>query len=211
MDPGRGTLVPGEFREVGADLPDVFLVAAGARVAGGMGDAQLEVNQQEHHRRAAVGLHEVTRLGLLDRLLGLPLDEWVRWDDINPDDAQRFRMAPTGVVDLSSRGVRRLLVQPAIVVLVLVRSSSWRRGLRSASAFEQFAQRVLIVDGHHKDLKHLIWEADVLGVGVRQQTSSGTREILAPAPWRQRYVKAAGWRFSERAYGSWLSAMRPAE
>lgn len=98
------------------------------------------------------------------------------------------------------------MVPPATVPLVLVRSSSWRRGLRAASVFEPFAQRVLVLDGPRRNLHMVAWEADVLGVGVWVQTSAGTEEVLAPAPWRQRYVKAAGWRFRERAYDCWLNA-----
>ena len=101
-------------------------------------------------------------------------------------------------------------MQPALVPLVLVRSRSWRRGLRTASAFEPFAQRVLILEDFRQDLNRLAWEADVLGVGVWLQTDSGTRQVVPPAPWHQHYVKAAGWRFRERAYHSWLSA-RPLE
>lgn len=186
--------------------PGVAFVSAGAQVAGGVGDALIEVDEQEHHRRVASGLRTVTSLGLLDCLLGLPLGAWLRWDDLSVDDAHRLRMAPVGVVDQSPRGVRRTLVPPATVPLVLVRSSSWRRGLRRASAFEPFAQRVLLLDGSHRDLREVTWEADVLGVGVWVQTSTETEEVLPPAPWRQLYVKAAGWRFRERAYRNWLNA-----
>lgn len=187
----------------------VAFVSAGAQVAGGVGDALIEVDEQEHHRRVTSGLQTVTSLGLLDCLLGLPLGEWIRWGDLSVDDAHRLRMAPVGVVDQSPRGVRRTLVPPATVPLVLVRSFSWRRGLRRASAFEPFAQRVLLLDGSRQDLRRVTWEADVLGVGVWVHTSTGTEEVLAPAPWRQLYVKAAGWRFRERAYLSWLNAARP--
>ncbi|MQA88068.1 MAG: hypothetical protein GEV03_26485 [Streptosporangiales bacterium] len=191
-------------------VPGVAFVPGAARVAGGTGDALIEVNEEEHRRRAAIGLGAVTALGMLDRLLGLPLGEWVRWDDIHPDVARRFRTAPAGAVDLSSRGVRRMMAPAATVPVVLVRSSSWRCGLRTASAFEPFAQRVLLLGGPRRDLARVAWEADFLGVGVWLQTDSGVEEVLAPAPWRQRYVKAAGWRFKERAYRGWLNAIRPA-
>lgn len=188
----------------------VALVAAGAQVAGGVGDALVEVDEQEHNRRVASGLDAVTSLGLLDRLLGLPLGEWVRWNDLSSEDAHQLQMAPVGVADQSPQGVRRTLVPPATVALVVVRSSSWRRGLRRASTFEPFAQRVLVLNNPRRDLDSVIWEADVLGVGVWVQAGSGVEEVLAPATWRQRYVKAAGWRFRERAYRSWLSTAPPA-
>lgn len=187
----------------------IAFVPAGAQVAGGVGDALIEVDEPEHHRRVRSGLGAVTTLGLLDRLLGLPLGEWVRWDDFSSDDAQRLRMAPVGVVDQAPHGVRRTLVPPVTVPLVVVRSSSWRHGLRRASAFEPFAQRVLLIDSARLELHRVTWEADVLGVGVWVQTATGTEEILPPAPWRQLYAKAAGWRFRERAYCNWLTAVTP--
>jgi hypothetical protein len=184
----------------------VALVPGAAVAAGGTGDALVEVDMQEHERRVMSGIRAVTDLGLLARLLRLPDGDLVRWDDISADDHRRLRSAPYGIVDCSSAGVRRLLAAPAAVPLVLVRSQSWRRGLRTASVFEPFAQRVLILENSRQDLSRVTWEADVLGVGVWLKSGQNTREIVAPAPWQQRHVKAAGWRFRERAYSRWLSA-----
>jgi hypothetical protein len=144
-------------------------------------------------------------LSLLDRLLNLPLGEIVRWGDLGPDDQRRFRSASAGIVDCGPAGVRRLLTPPVSVPLVLVRGRSWRRGLRTAGVFRPFAQRVLVLEDFRRDLAQLTWEADVLGVGVWLRTDSGTEQIVPPAPWRQRYFKAAGWRFRERAYQAWLN------
>jgi hypothetical protein len=186
------------------------LVPNAARVSGGIGDALIDVDRGEHKRRSAIGLHAVTDLGLLGRLLALPLGELVRWDDLSPYDARRFAAAPYGTVECSPVGARRLLCYPVSVPLVVVRSSSWRRGLRRASAFEPFAQRVLILEGSHRDLDRLVWEADVLGVGVWAKDASRLREVLPPAPWQQKFAKGAGWRFRERAYLALLNATRPA-
>lgn len=68
---------------------------------------------------------------------------------------------------------------------------------------------LLVLEGFRQDLSQVAWEADVLGVGVWLQAGSGIREIVPPAAWRQQYVKAAGWRFRERAYNCWLSARPP--
>lgn len=152
------------------------------------------------------GLGAVTDLGLLARLLSLPVGELVRWGDLSQDDQRRLRSAPTGIVDCRPAGVRRMLAPTALVPLVLVRSRSWRHGLRTASVFEPFAQRVLILEDFRRDITQLAWEADLLGVGVWLQADSGTREIVPPAPWRLRYFKAAGLRFRERAYQGWLKA-----
>jgi hypothetical protein len=204
------SMLSGEFAAGDEQPTGVSFVPAGAQVAGGVGDALVEVDEQEHDRRVGLGLQgAVTNLGLLHRLLNLPHGEWVRWKDLCSNDVQALQTAPVGVVDLSSRGVRRTLVQPARVPFVVVRTSSWRRGLRRASAFEPFAQRVLLLEGEHRNLQQVTWEADLLGVGVWLRTSTHIEQILAPAPWRQLYVKAAGWRFRERAYDRWLSATPP--
>lgn len=202
-------LLPRGPQEPGNCGSGVAFVPGAARAAGGTGDALVEVHVDEHKRRAALGLRAVTDLGLLACLLRLPHGELVRWVDLSQDDERRLRSAPDGVISSSSAGIRRVLAYPAAVPLVLFRSRSWRRGLQAASAFEPFAQRVLVLEYFRRDLNRLAWEADVLGVGVWLQTSSGTREVVPPAPWHQRQVKAAGWRFRERAYQSWLTARSP--
>jgi hypothetical protein len=189
--------------------PGVMFVPGAARVSGGTGDALVGVDETEHLRRSAAGLRAVTDLRLLDRLLALPHGELVRWEDLSAADTCRFRAAPEGVIVCTPFGVRRMLTYPASVPLVVVRSRSWRRGLERATAFEPFAQRVLLLEGTHRDLDRLTWEADVLGVGVWAHDVSDLRELVPPAPWRQLYVKAAGWRFRERAYLSLLNATHP--
>lgn len=189
--------------------PCPAIITGAARAAGGTADALVEIDTVEHQRRVATGLGAVTDLGLLDRLLGLPPGVLVAWEDLSNDDARRLSSAPAGIVERSSAGVRRVLARPAVVALVVVRSRSWRRGLRTASIFEPFAQRVLLLEEFHGNLRPLAWEADMLGVGVWLREGSATREVVAPAPWRQQYVKAAGWRFRERAYRSWLNATHP--
>lgn len=184
----------------------IAFVPGAARAAGGTGDALVEVNLQEHERRNKSGIHAVTDLGLLARLIRLPYNELVCWDDLSAEDQRRLRSVPDGIVDCNSAGVRRILTQPATVPLVLVRSRSWRQGLRRVSVFEPFAQRVLILHDFHSDVAQLAWQADVLGVGVWLQSDSDLREIVPSAPWQQKYVKAAGWRFRERAYHAWLTA-----
>lgn len=205
------TLVADAPFNAAAWSPGVVLVLEAAKVSGGTGDALVDIDKAEHLRRSPTGLRAVTDLGLLDRLLALPHRELVRWNDLSAEDTRQFREAPDGVVECSPSGVRRMLTYPVSVPLVLVRSSSWRRGLQRACAFEPFARRVLILEGTHRDLHRLAWEADVLGVGIWVEDGSRIREVLAPAPWRQLYVKAAGWRFRERAYLSWLNATHPAE
>lgn len=157
-------LLPQESREPGSCESGIALVPGAARAAGGTGDALLEIDVQEHQRRVISGLRAVTDLGLLARLLRLPLVGLVPWKDLSSDDQRILCSAADGIVDCSPAGVWRVLVQPASVPLVLVRSRSWRRGLRTASVFEPFAQRVLVLEGFRQDLSQVAWEADVLAL-----------------------------------------------
>lgn len=181
------------------------LVRWAARVSGGRGHARVLVDHAEHRRRAAFGLSAVVDLTLLDALLGLPAGEQVSWADLDAEAARRLRKAPEGVLECTSGGVRRLLAPAATVSLVVVPALSWRSGLRRAAAFQPFAARVVLVDVPPGP--DLLWEADVLGVGVwRDRSPDPPEELLPPAPWRCVQVKAAGWRFRERAYGTWFNA-----
>lgn len=182
------------------------VVPLAAIVSGGVGDAVVEICPDEHQRRLAAGLEAVTDLLLLDRLLSLPLCEPVNWNALPPLDQAVLRATPSGVVGRSAQQVQRLLTRVVNVRLVIVQSDRWRQGLRRASAFEQFAQRVVLLARAPTNLDSKLWEADALGVGVWVQDGGDLRQLVAPAPWRPGYIKAAGWRFSERAYRGWRRA-----
>jgi hypothetical protein len=186
-------------------------VLSGAQVNGGRGDALLRVDAEEHERRVAAGLGAITDLWLLDRLLTLPLCETIQWADLADHDVDLFRRSHSGVVKRSAHGIRRLMVPAVDVSLVVVRQTRWRVGLRAAAAFEPFAQRVLLIPNPPRELSSVLWEADFLGVGIWTGTIDAPEQLLAPGPWKRRYVKGAGWRFAERAYGMWLNAMSQSE
>lgn len=189
---------------VAADGEQFVLNAA--RVAGGRGDALMRVSHGEHERRAAAGIAAVTDLQVLDALLGLPLGMPVRSSDLSDRERVVLRSAPPGVVEASDGSVRRVLEAPVEVGLVVVRSARFREGLVRASAFAPFAQRVLLLPARPKRAADVLWEADAAGIGVWVGEPEDAEQLVAPAPWRRRYVKAAGWRFAEQAYGAWLSA-----
>lgn len=184
---------------------DVTLGAA--RLAdGAVADAVVRVDWTEHQRRLGTGLAAVTDLHALDRLLTFPLHELVAWPDLTPDDAQVLKALPEGAVEFTETGVRRVFAPAADVDVVIARSSRWQTGLRTAAAFAPFARRVLLLPRAPRLLHGRLWEADMLGVGVRIGTLTEFDEVLPPARWKRRFVKAAGWRFRERAYAAWRSA-----
>ncbi|MFD9891555.1 hypothetical protein ACFWY9_19640 [Amycolatopsis sp. NPDC059027] len=182
------------------------VVPDAAAVSGGSGDAVVEIDWNEHQRRLAAGFVGITDLPLLDRLLTLPYGEPILRRDLSPRDSSAFCAAPAAAVETSETCVRRVLKPVVRVSLVVVRDTTWRVGLRRAAAFEPFAQRVLLLPSRPQRLDHKIWEADCLGVGVWVMDGDQIQQLVAPAPWKQHYVKAAGWRFTERVYTIWRAA-----
>lgn len=192
-----------------AELVAAALPSA-ARVSGGIADAVVQVDQGEHVRRSQLGLTAgVEDLDLLDALMCLPLDHAVAVDDLGVVEMAHLRACPPGCVEWTDNGRRvlRRLLPAATVELVVVQAERWRGGLRRAAAFEPFAARVVVLDRPPHTLADVAWQADVTGVGLWIRTQDGElTEVVTPTPFVRRYVKPAGWRFSERAYTTWVNA-----
>jgi hypothetical protein len=137
----------------------------------------------------------------------LPLDAAVPVADLGDVVRRVLGKAPPGCVDWLERGtlVRRRHVPAAAVPLVVVRATRWRPALRRAAVFYQFATRVVVLSRPPRRVADIAWEADVDGTGLWITHPGGeVEEIVAPAPYVERYVNAAGWRFAEHAYAAWL-------
>jgi hypothetical protein len=169
------------------------------------GFAVIRIDEHEHRRRAACGLTAVLSVPMLDRLLNLPLHEYVSWSDLTATELKMLRKAPAGVVEFTPSGVRRVVTPVDDVDLMIVSTSSWRSGLRKAGSFAPFSRRLLLLPRAPKDLRARLWEADFFGIGVGVGTVTGFDEVLAPAPWSRHYFRAAGWLFRENAYAAWLT------
>lgn len=187
----------------------VDLIAGGAVTAGAVGDAVVVRDDAEQDRRRQVGLGAVTSLWLLDAVMSLPLGMPVRISDISRTPWDDLRIAPTGVVAIDDGWVTRLLSPPLTVVAAVVRGTGWRRPLQRVGQFSPFAQRLIVLDKIPPP--RLMWEAQVAGVGVWTVEEGQPVELCAPEPFKRRYWKPAGWRFTERAYAASLSARPLAE
>jgi len=220
-----------KFHETTADAPEALtgpeagfgrdvvqdVVAKAARVTGAVADAVVEIDADEHRRRAACGLGAVELLGLLDALMCLPYGAAIPVRDVGKVALWHLHQAPEGCVQWGGGEsgcnalVRRLLVPVASVPLVVVRAAGWRTGLRRAAQFEPFARRVVVLRRAGRGLGEYAWEADAAGTGlwVARPGSDQVDEIVAPARFTPRYFRPARWRFAERAYTAWLSANRP--
>jgi len=192
------------------------VVAKAARVTGAVADAVVDIDADEHRRRAACGLGGVELLGLLDALMCLPHGAAIPVRDVGKVALWHLRQAPEGCVQwltdtAGNELVRRLLSSVASVPLVVVHAAGWRTGLRRAAQFEPFARRVVVLSRPHKKLGEYAWEADAAGTGlwVAHPDSDQVEQIVAPAPFTPRYVRPARWRFTERAYTAWLTQPDP--
>lgn len=215
----RSTLPPGP-KEAGDTVPHA------AWVSGAQADAVVAVNAAEHARRVAAGLGAVPDHDKLSALMCLPLHAAVPVADLGDVVRRQLGRAPVGCVEwLDDDGaptldwvgdacapawVRRRFVPAASVPMVVVRGATWRPALRRAAAFYPFAARVVLLARPPRRLADIAWEADVDGTGlwITHRTGAGDRaveEVVAPAPYVERYVKPAGWRFAERAYAAWLT------
>jgi hypothetical protein len=172
----------------------------------------VQIDLQEHRRRAACDLGGVESLGLLDALMSLPHGAPVPVRDIGEVTLWHLRRCPEGCVQWLDNGrtVRRLLVPVTSVPLVVVRAASWRAGLHRAAAFEPFTRRAVLLARESRTLAGYAWEADAAGTGlwVANPDNPQVKEIVAPGEFVLRYVRPARWRFTERAYSTWLSTTR---
>ncbi len=186
-----------------------LVVRGGAVLAGAVASAVVVVDRDEHGRREACGLGAVTSLPLLDALMCLPPGVAVRAVDLGDRVAGELRSAPSGCVEWlpgPELAVRRVAVPAVDINAVVVEAGRWADGLRRAAAFGAVAPRVVLLDRARVPADRL-WEADAAGTGVWAREPDGSvREVVAPAAFVRRYVKPAGWRFRERAYGAWLRA-----
>jgi hypothetical protein len=187
----------------------VHMVAGGAKAAGKTGDALVVWDHTEQNRRRQAGLGAVTSLWLLDAVMNLPLGTPIRASDLSETTWEDLRGAPAGVVEIEGPWVTRLLTPPLTVIAAAIRGKGWRHPLQRAGQFAPFAQRLLILDC--MPAPQLMWEAAVVGVGVWVVEDGHLVEACPPEPFKRRYWKSAGWRFSEHAYAAWLSATRPSE
>lgn len=183
-------------------------VPAAARVSGARADAVVAVDAAEHARRVAAGLGAVPDYSTLYALMCLPFDAAVPVADLGGVVRRILSRAPSGCVDWldGHSRVRRRYVPAATVPLIVARGATWRPALRRAAAFEPFAARVVLLTRPPRRVADIAWEADVDGVGLWINHPGGDiDEIVAPAPYVEHYIKPAGWRFAEYAYGAWLA------
>ena len=175
--------------------------AAGVRVFGQWAGMLYDADDAELRRRAREGLGAVTRLDLLDLLMGLPRRIPVQRGALSARERRLLRQLPAGCVEVESEWVTRHIVAPLTVGLAVVVVSDWRRGLDRASRFTPFCSTILVLPRVRGDRDHMLIEAAFYGVGVAVATSSGPDMVAEPAPFVQQFHKPAAWWFAEEIHG----------
>jgi hypothetical protein len=159
-------------------------------------------DQVEHARRRAVDAAPLDRIGALQTLMGLPVDEPVALADLDAAARAQVRRLPVGAVDITQEQVVRRAVRPLSLDLAVVssRTADWRSGLERASRFAPFCSRALVLNRPGGERDEVLMQAAFYGIGILWAAADGLELVLAPRPYRpQRYTPAA-WQFTEELY-----------
>jgi len=167
--------------------------------------AWVALNQDEHRRRAAIGLGPVADPALLEMLLNLPLGIPVS-DPVAWVEASRL---PEGIVERGqdSLAITRLLDSPLFINAVVVTASPGHdlQAVASASLFASYCHRwVATARPEVADVTML--EAKLCGVGL----VNGTGQVLLGAgPPMEPIIDGWTWLMREKAYRRVLQQRRP--
>jgi hypothetical protein len=195
-----GTLAKVAARSAeGFSVPDAAQVAA-VRILGRPAVVIYRADAGEFGRRGDTGLGVITRVDLLDLLLGLPHGCPVPSGSLAMRERSLLRDLPPGSVDLEPGTVIRRATVPLKVDLAVVPAGDWRRGLDQASLFAPFCSRAVVLARLPADADHLLLEAAYYGIGVAVAGDSDIEVLADPQPFNRQCYKAAGWWFAEQVY-----------
>lgn len=155
----------------------------------------------EWARRRGVGLGPLCSPDLLELLLSLPIGMPVPIKDLSPRELRQLAKVPAGAVVRSGTDVVRLAVSPMRVDLAIVPARGWISGLELAGRFAPFAARVMWLPRLPAAQDDMRLQARRYGVGVVVGDPDRAEVVLSPAAFVRRRHTAAGWLFTEQAFG----------
>jgi hypothetical protein len=158
------------------------------------------VNIAEWQRRHQAGLNALTRLEVLEGLLGLPLGLPVSLQALTTHEHQLVSHLPHGVVEQRGDHVIRRAEPVVECFFALVFARSWLAGLIDASKFAPFCARLTVLESRPIDETEACLEASYHGAGLAVQTKNDHTMLVPPEPLNHRRVTAAGWWFTEETY-----------
>ncbi|MFJ6069092.1 hypothetical protein ACIQHU_39385 [Streptomyces tendae] len=173
----------------------------------------LTIDDTEHTRRQTAGLGPVTNWSILNTCMNLPHNEPLPWRSLSPRDREDVHRAPQGVFAFTGphrQTVTRLLLRPCRIVQATVRAATASAtALGKATQFAPMCERSLIITRRPRTPDTLI-EFGYWGVGLYLDHGGELETLVEPAPWRPQRHTPAGWRFTERAYATYLKHATPA-
>lgn len=172
----------------------------------------LTINPTEHARRQDAGLGPVTNWSILDTCMTLPHNEPLPWKGLTPRHQEDVHRAPAGVFQITDprhQTVTRLLLRPCRIERATVRAATASAtALGKVTSFAPMCERHLIITRRPRMPETLI-EFGYWGVGLYLDHGGELETLVEPVPWRPRRHTPAGWRFTERAYASYLKHAVP--
>ena len=160
----------------------------------------VSVNNAEWWRRERVGPHALTRLEVLDGLLGLPLGLPVPLQALTTHERQIVSRLPDGVAEQRRDVVIRRAEPVVECFFAIVFARTWSAGLADALKFAPFCARLTVLESRPADEPGACLEASYYGVGLAVQAKNDHTMLVSPEPLARRRVTAAGWWFTEETY-----------
>lgn len=154
----------------------------------------------DHHQlqlRRTHPIGPVPALDLLDTLLCLPLDRPVPIATVAQTAQRRLWRLPAGMVTWSSTSVTRRFAPPVTPLLAMVQGQDWAKGLRAASRFAMYCERLMVVPELPADEQVALAEASFYGIGVALRQSESLTVVLEPEKFTDWQPTAAWWWFTE--------------
>jgi hypothetical protein len=164
----------------------------------------LKIHEQEHNRRRACGLTEISDRDSLRLLSDLPHGEPVRIADLNDRERTCLQHLPEGTVIIEGGLLTRLALPPVRIQLAVVSDKDPDRGLDRASKFAPFSPRFLVLTRVPDDLAGVEVEARFYGIGLAVVERDALHMVTEPQVVRHR-IGPVTWRICEEAYASYLA------
>lgn len=159
----------------------------------------------EHNRRLATALGPITNRPLLSVLFEMPENRFYEWSWFDPAARRELLAAPTGVVERTALGVRRLATYPVGQIAVILDGKDPRSLMLAAGDFAAFAQRWICCPADKNTELEL--EASLYRIGVIRVDDDGhATETCDPPPFIPARFTPALWRFHEVAYAALLAS-----
>lgn len=170
------------------------------RIFGAAAGVAYRTNPAEVARRRACRSGTLTKLDVLDALMGLPVGFAVTQTDLTDTERTLVDRAPAGAVENLGGQVVRRAVPPVSVQLAVVRARDWRIGLKRAGRFAPFCARAMLLPAQPADWADAHMQASYFGVGVCVFAERTLQMLVEPRPYvRERHTPAQWW-FAEEAY-----------